>query len=162
MFSYDGCICLMLRVVLKDTQNREGVCLVLHWLVRRRQSALVWCEVSFRKTHIHGDWGKAEVWLETLFSYLCLAIMQHLPTSLCLSSALLMHLCILTPVTTSCQQRCALSVTGLSCSRCHHIHTFLQSVECGVKRWQHPTSCGLSPYSRWCTHIHLDGPHLGW
>lgn len=47
MFSYDGCICLMLRVVLKDTQNREGVCLVLSWLVRRRQSALVWCEVSF-------------------------------------------------------------------------------------------------------------------
>lgn len=42
------------------------------------------------------------------------------------------------------------------------IHTFLQGVECGAKRGQRPTSHGLSLHSRWCTCLHLDGPHLGW
>lgn len=62
-------------------------------LSRSRQSApglqYIWCEVSFSQTHLNSDWGKAEVWFQTLFCYLCLLKIQHLPTLLlCLYSVL--------------------------------------------------------------------------
>lgn len=42
----------------------------------------VWCGVSFSQTQLNSDGVKAEVWFLTLFCYLCLVKMQHLPTLL--------------------------------------------------------------------------------